>query len=73
MMMCISHASQTKILETESRFGVSTETASWFGTARPIDPTDVPNHLAKFMPDAAGAATGKRRISKTEKHFGPSF
>jgi len=26
-----------------------------------------------FMPDAAGAATAKRRFSKTEKHFGPSF
>jgi hypothetical protein len=23
-----------------------------------------------FMPDAAGAATAKRRFSKTEKHFG---
>jgi hypothetical protein len=29
--------------------------------------------VGNFMPDAARAATAKRRFSKTEKHFGPSI
>jgi hypothetical protein len=29
--------------------------------------------LGNFMPEAAGAATAKRRFSKPEKRFEPSF